>query len=387
MTSNDSRPASSRAAPWAALLVAALAGGGVSCSSRAPAAAPGADAYSIALIGRHEFEAPEPTDPTLLPEELSGIVWIGGDQYLAIGDAHACVHRLAVRLDKSGRVVSAAFGEPIVLRDEHGVPLSDAAVGEDREGIAYGPDTATVWISNERDGRDPNRSSIACHHLPDGRLLRFVEVGRDSSLACFAAQRRNRGLESLSLAPVRSVFWTANEAPLQIDGPEATDSTGGVVRLLQLDPSMSPVAQFAYEIDPYTARIAAPFFLSGNETSGVSDLAALEDGRLLVLERAFAGDSTGTAGLRSRIYLVETDGATDVSRGDLANGLAGRSFVPARKTLLWQVDSGFTNSNFEGMTLGPALDGGDRVILLVADNTEGGSQALLTLRLHVPSGG
>ena len=371
-----------------ALLLAVMAGAAAcSCSPRPESAAlaSGADSLTVTPVGRFEFESPEVTDPRLLPEELSGIAWTGGDDYLAIGDAHACVHRLAVRVDpKSGRIQSAKFEEAILLRDDRGEVIPDAKTGEDREGIAYDADSAEVWIANERTGADAKRSSLARHRLSDGRITRLVGTGEGTELPDLAGQRPNRGFESLTRTPDGTGLWTATEGPLRRDGPEPTDSTGAVVRLQRLDVAMAPVAQYAYAIDPFTARITSPFFLAGTELSGVSELIALPDGRLLALERAFAGDSTGAAGLRCRLYVVDTAGATDVSRGELATGLSGRTYAPARKTLLWELDAGLTNSNFEGMTLGPALSGRDRLLLLIADNNEGGSEALYSLRIHIP---
>jgi hypothetical protein len=217
-------------------------------------------------------------------------------------------------------------------------------------------------------------------------MTRLIRTDTNSPLRGFASQRPNRGLESLTRIPDGSGYWTANEGPLRIDGPEAGESTGAVVRLLRLDASMDPGAEYAYPVDGYPARISSPFFLAGNEVSGVSDLAALPDGRLLVLERAFSGDSTGSADFRNRIYLVDTSAATDVSKGALAEGLAGRSYAPARKQRLWEINSGLSNSNFEGMALGRELGGGDRLVLLVADNNGGSGETLYALRLHVPEG-
>ena len=167
-------------------------------------------------------------------------------------------------------------------------------------------------------------------------------------------------------------------------GAPATDKAGGVVRLQKLDDAMRPVAQYAYVVDAYPKRIASPFFLARNDVSGLSELLALEDGRLLALERSFAGDSTGYANFRNRIYLVDVKDATDVSQGELATGLAGRAYTPARKRLLWELNSGFTNSNFEGMALGERLANGDRVLILIADNDTGRDEALYALRLVVP---
>jgi hypothetical protein len=186
----------------AALLLAALAAGAaaLSCSSGgAPSAASGPDTLYLASAGRYEFDAPDTPDPKLLPEELGGLAWIGGDDYLAVGDAHATVYRMTVRVDpKSGRILAATFGEPTALRDSTGALIPEATQGEDREGIAPGADTSTVWVSNEATGRDPKYSSIAEHRLPDGWMLRLVRTDPTSTLRGFSSQRANRGFESLA---------------------------------------------------------------------------------------------------------------------------------------------------------------------------------------------
>jgi 3-phytase len=144
---------------------------------------------------------------------------------------------------------------------------------------------------------------------------------------------------------------------------------------------MRPVSQYAYVVDPYPARITRPSLLRGYDVSGLSDLLLLPDGGLLALERSFAGDSTGAANIRIRIYRVDVSGATDVSRPPFAEGLAGRDATPAAKRLLWEENFGLTNSNFEGFTLGPRLRNGDRALLLVADNNGGAAEAIYALRL------
>ncbi len=338
---------------------------------------------AVVPVGRFDFEGPSFPDPGLNPEELSGIVWIGGEEYLAVGDDHACIHRLTIRIDgETGRVLGVQFGTPVRLLDQDGAPIPDTLMGADREGITVSSGDSSVWISNEHTGRDGGRSSIAKHRLRDGRMTRLIEATSGAMLGVFARQRPNAGLEALTRSADGKEIWTANEAPLTIDGDLATASTGGVVRLQKFDGEMRPVAQYPYRVDPYIAEITSPPFLTAlKEVSGLSELLGLPGGRLLALERSFAGDTTGTANLRIRIYDVELAGATDVSRGKLVEGLAGRAYTPAKKRLLWGDNFGLTNSNFEGMTLGPTLANGERLLLLIADNNGGAAQALLTLRL------
>jgi hypothetical protein len=334
-------------------------------------------------VGRFDYESADPgEDATLAPEELSGVVWIEDDRYLTIGDAHAVVHPLTIVTDLlTGAVRSASFGAPLLLYDASGSRIPEPAMAEDREGIAYDPARHEILIANEQTGADKRWPSIE-RHSRDGKTLAILRADSDPALAPFLHMRPNRGFESLTRAPDGSAFWTANEDALLVDGAAACDSTGAVVRLLKLDPDLHPVAQFVYPLDAYPAKIRSPSNLLGKELSGLSELAALPGGELLALERSFAGDVGGYASLRSRLYLVDLEGATDVSAPEYRDELAGKRYTPVKKRLLWQEGWGLTNSNFEGMTLGPELPDGSHLLVLVADNNGGSAQALFTLRLE-----
>ena len=354
--------------------------------SGTPQRLPGASgAVRIEPIGRYDFESPHPSDPTLWPEELSGLAWIEGDEYVAIGDAHAALHRMTVRIDPAtGSIRKASTDRAQPLKDANGARLPEPSMAEDREAIVYDRASRSVWIANEHAEADSRWPSIERYQLDDGRRTALIRYDSDPALRVFSRTRANRGFEALARSEDGSATWTANEEALTIDGPPSTDSTSGVVRLLRFDRAMRPSAQHAYRVDPYPARIKNPVILAGKEVSGLSEMVALADGRLLTLERAFAGDSTGSASLRTRIYLVSIAGATNVAEGAFAEGLTGRDFVPVAKTLLWERTWGLTNSNFEGMALGPTLSGGGRLLLLLADNNAGTSQSLFALKLTGP---
>lgn len=357
----------------------------VDAAGSAPVSGGAPGLVRLVPVGRYGFEAAAVAERAQRPEGLSGIVSLGGDRYLAVSDEHACLQLLTIQVDSiSGKILAARFGDPIPLLDSLEAPLPDSVIGKDREGIALDANDQSIWLANERTGSDLHRPSIERHSLPGGRMTEIRRVDSDPMLRVFESIRVNLGFESLTRRPGAPEFWTANEGPLTVDGAPASEAAGGVVRLQKLDGAMRPLAQYAYVVDPYPKRITSPFFLARNDVSGLSELLALEDGRLLALERSFAGDSTGYANFRNRIYLVDVKEATDVSQGDLAAGLAGRTYTPAHKTLLWELNSGFTNSNFEGMALGERLANGDRLLILIADNDTGRDEALYALRLVVP---
>jgi hypothetical protein len=333
-------------------------------------------------VRRFEFESPATDDPTLAAEELSGLAPIRGDEYIAVSDAHAVVHRITIRIDlKTGAVLSAAIGSAVPLADETGARLPEPANAKDREAIVCDPDSGEVWIANERTGKDAKTPSISRHRLADGVRTAFLTCDHDSTLLVFRRIRSNKGFESLALAP-DGTLWTANEDALTVDGAAAGRTAPGIVRLQQLDRALRPGPQFAYEVDPWRHPLQSPILLAGQEVSGLSELLALPHGRLLALERSFSGDAHGMPTLENRLYLVDPSAATNIA--PFRSGLAGQSYVPAKKVLLWRQDWGLTNSNFEGMAFGPKLADGSRSLILIADNDGGTRQSLFTLRLVAP---
>jgi hypothetical protein len=206
---------------------------------------------------------------------------------------------------------------------------------------------------------------------------------RGGAFSVYASIRRNYGFEALARTADGEAMWTANEEALEIDGALATPSEGSVVRLQEFDDDLEPERQVAYVTDPIGHAISSPPGAVGEDRSSLSALVALDDDRLLVLERALVGDSTGMGGFRIRIYLVDPSRATDVSEPPFRSGLAGRAdWTPASKTLLWERRFGLPVSNFEGMAMGPRLARGGRSLLLIADNGGGTWQSIYALELR-----
>jgi hypothetical protein len=182
---------------------------------------------------------------------------------------------------------------------------------------------------------------------------------------------KNQGLESLSVSPDGTTLWTANERALKIDGNPQTPAdpflSSTRVRLLRLvlrDGNFKAAEQFQYHTGGVHGAVGQ---------IGLCDLAALPDGQLLSLERSAAQGLSGKKSIRSRIYLVDTTGATDISKPPFAAGLLKQTPTTVRKTLLFDdfVCDG-DGENLEGLCLGPS-SGPDRwVVLGVVDNTDGG---------------
>ena len=271
--------------------------------------------------------------------ELSGITYAGGTNYYAVGDDGApTIWQVYTSLDsRSGRVRSTLLTGGI----------SAPELGTDSEGIALGPSGNRVWVSDEV------ASTINEFSLETGQKTGSVAV---PNIYRPANVQNNMGLESLTYGG--GTLWTANEEALRSDGALSTTAAGSWVRIQEFDgPDLAARRQYAYRTDPISRL--SPFVTV--ERSGLVDLLALPNGQVLALERELGGYLPR---YRSRIYLVDFTGASDVA--ELSSLASGSGFTAVGKTLLWQGDTGF--SNFEGITLGPPLSDGSYALLLVSDD-------------------
>lgn len=320
------------------LLLFALCVGGVAAVAGAASAPAGEWIIEDPGQGVVELPADAPA------HELSGIAWLDGDRWVAVSDDDARVVVLQVAIDPAdGRITSVGVERVLTL-----------ANGADLEGIAVLDGGTAIAVADERP------PSVRVHRLADGALLRRAEVP-----AVFAEPRRNLGFESLTAGPDGDL-WTVNEEALPGDGPTSTATAGTLVRILRFDGALRPAGQWAYRTDPVAGAAVL-----GDRGTGVSDLVALPDGRLIALER-----SCGSAGLRIRLYAVDLAPAAEVS----ALATLPADVAVAGKRLLWEYTS--RSENFEGAGLGPPLADGSRSLVLISDDGYDLRSALYPLRLY-----
>lgn len=286
---------------------------------------------------------------------LSGVTWLGDDRYAAILDNsdRLLLFRLAV----------SRAGEPERVFDLELVTLGER---HDYEDVAPCPPALAERIAaRRRDRGDPVPDTCLLLAEEDTPAIRAIDLARGDLLGIvpipelFMTRRPNRGLEALASDPNGRFIWTATEEALPADGPSSGIGQATVVRIARIavPGSGDTGGQFAYRVEPpHTfARIFA-----GEPLAGLVALAALGDGRLLVLERSGA---PGLPPFKSRIALVDTRRGRDVS--DLPGGLADRPETALAKDVLWEDALG---CNLEGLCLGPRLSGGRQLLVAVADN-------------------
>lgn len=234
--------------------------------------------------------------------------------------------------------------------------------------------------------------------LPDGFIVcsedgpRVIEVDRTGKLRReitvpprFRDARTNKSFESLTISPSGRYLFTTTEAALVRDGETATTRAGTRVRIvrMQRDPSSGgyeETTEHVYETDAASEE--------GAEV-GVSDLAALGDDELLVLERGWMKGHGNTA----RIY------GTTLDRRASCIGVERLSPVIPKLSKVLRVDVGKLDAaglpepkqaqpsrlleNYEGIALGPRLRDGRATLIAVSDDNGHANQFARVLVLAI----
>lgn len=286
-------------------------------------------------------------------------------------------------------LLSAADGNPLgrvevtgvlALTGPDGEPLP--AGGVDPEGLALASDG--LWVASEGVARE-GVAPFVRRFGRDGRQRAELPLPERFLPGEGRGVRDNLGFEALAVTPGGSRLIAGAESALVQDGPEADHRTAAAARLVVWDLGTGePVAEHAYPVDPLPWPPAEP---GGFSVSGLVELAALDRGRLLALERAYADGR----GLALKLYRVDLAAAADVSAlGSLAPPPAGAATAarPAAKRLVLDLGAllaahGVALDNLEGMAFGPDLPDGRRLLMVVGDNNFSSEQRTLFVALAV----
>lgn len=290
-------------------------------------------AQQITLNKQHHF-------PTTVPAgNYSGITWLGGDRYAVANDKSttAGFHLMTIRTD-------SITGDIIEVRAD--CFMTSGLPNRDEEGICYVPQTNTVFVSGEDDGQ------IQEYNM-DGQL-----TGRKLAIPdVFATAYGNGGFEALTYNAKTHRFWTTSENTLKADGekPNIKKKIPNMLRLQSFGDDLLPAEQYWYKTDS-----SAVIWKQGKSTLGVSGLAALDNGNLIILEREIRQTSNRVGSfVHVKLYLV------DPSRQQPGE-LLQKELLTEFRTFLNVAQRNF--ANYEGICTGPRLKDGRQVLLLVADS-------------------
>jgi len=271
----------------------------------------------------------------------SGICWMGGDRYAVVDDKSPTAGFRPMTI-----VVDSLTGDILSVRADSLV--TSHKPNRDEEGICYVAQTNTVFVSGEKDGQI---IEYALDGQPTGRRLHTPEVFANTNTY------DNRGFEALTYNAVTRRFWTTTENTLRSDGqrPKAGRTIANRLRLQSFGDDLEPREQYWYVTDTLSSSGA-----KSKCTLGVSGLAALDDGRIVVLERQAlrTGNGIGSS-VRIRLYMVNPQGHEpgDTLEKQLITEFSTRMNLTRRNF-----------ANYEGICVGPQLVDGRQVLLLVADS-------------------
>ena len=276
---------------------------------------------------------------TVSAGNYSGITWLGGSRYAVANDKSPTAGFYLMTID-----IDSITGELSSVRED--TFLTSGLPNRDEEGICYMPYTQTVFVSGEKD------QEILEYNLQGqltGRKLNIPEIFK----SCYS----NGGFEALTYQEQTHLFWTTTEFTLKADGEKPTikRKIKNRLRLQSFGDDLQPKEQYWYETDSTMI-----YKKKGRSILGVSGLAALEDGRIVVLEREmyFPKKQIGSF-CKVRLYLVDT---SQHQPGEVLS----KTLLTEFKTKFNLIRRNF--ANYEGICLGPKLSDGRQVLILICDS-------------------
>jgi hypothetical protein len=298
---------------------------------------------------------------------LSGIRYDAPlDSYLAVSDdpsdrGPARVYRLEI--DGTGGGLTAhdlRLTDMIPLRRADGSTFAPDTI--DPEGIAVAAD-GSFYVSSEGNvGRGIGPS--VRHFAADGALLgalpipdRFMPNPTHSR-----GIRQNTGFEALTLTPDGGKLIVGTESALIQDGPFSSLDRDSPARILVFDlPAGHEVTEHIYPVDRVRRH---PATAGGLAVKGLTELLAIDDSHALALERSYVAGRGNSVDL----YAIDLSAADDVSA---VNSLQVEATPPrpvTKRRLLNFSSLGVRVDNLEGMTFGPDLPDGRKLLVIISDN-------------------
>ena len=199
----------------------------------------------------------------------------------------------------------------------------------------------------------------------------------------------NYNFESLAFDSVHQYLWTIPESTLRKDGQPATPQNGlaNQLRLMRLnwgkmkeDSNKEEYSEqvsskkdsrymmtYAYQMDQPSTHKKADIYVMG-----VSELCVLPDGQLLVLEReAFIPKIKIGAFCKCKLYQINPLNSEEFSMKEKFS--SDTPFLKKRLLTEWKTGLSLSKrsfANYEGMCLGPMLEDGSQVVILLSDSQD-----------------
>lgn len=299
----------------------------------------------------------------------SGITPIGEDLYAVADDKLYGAGFVLMKLEmdgQRGKIISGERTIPTGTLIDYPInmntlnwedPSSWPAEINDAEGIVYYKKNNTIFIACEEGHLGPRIVEYDLDGIATGREMTFPEgycyYTDENGNKHYNWNDESYGLESLAYNEKTERFWTTTEQSLRSDKKEGEKSS--LLRIQSFGEDLKPANQYLYQTDEnkYDNGIIHIW--------GVTDILALDDGRLIIMEREVCDTAW-----QVKLYLVDPTKTNNGSN--------------LEKTLLLLLDNEKDKllADYEGMCFGPKLNDGRQTIFLIADanNSKGGILSL-----------
>lgn len=270
--------------------------------------------------------------------QYSGISHVAGNQFVVVHDkaAGGGLFSFTVQVDSLGNIGLVLVSElPANAKGESGLDNEDVVFVKERNSLFTISETTQTIREYTLRGE------------PTGVSLPVPEAfGPDRIVA-------GRGFEALAFNAETGLFWTTTELPLQADSLFRLQS----FRAKDLEAGK----QFLYAAEaPVTEPAAAS--AARAYVFGIPALVALDDGRLLVMERELYVPM-GLAEMLTESFCTISLFEVDPQRCTAP--------VLEKKPLLSFTTYSLNLADYEGICLGPTLPDGSQLLILIADSQNG----------------
>jgi len=269
--------------------------------------------------------------------QYSGITKITDTRYAVVHDKKngGGIVFFDMTIGKNGYISSFKYDIP--------EGTGESTTSRDPEGIVYVPSSNTLFVSGEA---DQQILEYDMNGRPTGRKLNIPDDMTAKSIS------GNYGFESLGYNSNTGLFWTTTENALPKDKSYQIDGRL-MIRLQSFsDKTLDAGKRYFYLLDKASYEPK-----SGDTYAfGVPDILALDDGRLIIIEReAIVPTTKYDSRTIVKFYIV--DPVDD--KGGILN-----------KTLLHTISTSILGwANYEGLCLGPELSG-KKTVLTVNDSQD-----------------
>ena len=344
---------------------------------------------------------------TVAAGNYSGIAHLHDDIYAVVSDKSDSALYFNFRIQvnpKTGeleQVENLGFTERTDGTLNDGKPWLGQEKGFDHEAIVKVSDS-TLVIASEGYCRLKEYSIL--HTLADAAKVGYQQNLWESRWPS-SDFYPNYNFESLAFDSIRQYLWTIPESTLRKDGQPATPQNGlaNQLRLMRFDwgkmkedsnkeeyseqvsskeeyseqesskKDSRYMMTYAYQMDQPSTHKKADIYVMG-----VSELCALPDGQLLILEReAFIPKIKIGAFCKCKLYLVNPLNSEEFSMKEKfsmkENISSDTPFLKKRLLAEWKTGLSLSKrsfANYEGMCLGPKLEDGSQVVILLSDSQD-----------------